>query len=449
MIGHFRGLALAGLSASALVAGLGDVKAGAFAIREQSAEAQGQAFAGAGSGSGGVSSMFWNPAVITMRPGFVKEQNISYIGPTGTIRSTTGTNPGFAGLGSSGDIGQDAVVPAGATSYQLNDRVWLGLSTGAPFGLATNARDTWAGELYGRSNRIFTLAFNPVIGFRVNEWLSLAAGPNIEYFRITLRQATALPAPFTPGTLPSSFLKGDSWGVGFTAGALITAPTGTTLGFGYRSSIHHDLEGSIGVPQVPSAPLQALLNANGGQVTANLNTPEKVTVGLTQAINPVTRVSLGFEWDNWTRLGTVGIVSRARGVPVNVLPLNYKDGYTYSIGGEYDWSQNLTVRAGVNYEQSPIDFSNRSVRLPDGDRVNVSIGASYRWNEKLTLHAAYSHLFVEKGRILAGPGRDYNVSNVVFAGIAEGNANLVSVGVRYVFGEPARPIAAAPLVRKF
>ena len=44
-------------------------------------------------------------------------------------------------------------------------------------------------------------------------------------------------------------------------------------------------------------PLVALART-AGQVTANLNTPEKLSVGLTQAINPVTRVNLGFEWDN-------------------------------------------------------------------------------------------------------------------------------------------------------
>ena len=137
-----------------------------------------------------------------------------------------------------------------------------------------------------------------------------------------------------------------------------------------------------------------------------------------------------------------------RGAVATQLPLNYKDGYTYSIGGEYDWSQALTVRAGVAYEVSPIDFENRSVRLPDNNRVNVSVGASYRWSEKLTLNLAYSHFFVEKGRILSGAGRDYNVQNIAFAGVAEGSADLVSVGFRYVFGDVAVP-AAAPIIRKY
>jgi long-chain fatty acid transport protein len=428
------------LAASVAAFGAGEARAGAFGIREQSTQAQGLSFAGAAAGSGGVSSIFWNPATITMNPGFIAEQNLTYIGLSSEIRTAPGTNPGFAGLGGSGEIGQGAVVPAGATSYQLNDRLWLGLATGAPFGLVTKPNQVWAGEVYGRSSRIFTLAFNPVIGFKVNEWLSLAAGPNIEYFRLTLRQALPIPG-ISPTLYPSSFLKGESWGVGFTAGATLTPRDGTVIGIGYRSSVHHDIDGSIGVPLVALAPL-------AGQVRAKLNTPDKLSVGLVQAISPVARLNLGFEWDQWSRLGTIGIVSNRLGLPVSNLPLNYKDGYTYSIGAEYDAAPNLTLRTGFAYESSPIDFRNRSVRLPDGDRYIASVGASYRWNERLTLNVAYSHFFLDRARILAGVGRDYNVSNIAFAGVVDSSADIVSVGFRYMFGA-SPPAAPAPLIRKY
>jgi long-chain fatty acid transport protein len=424
----------------ASVCGMTGAHAGAFGIREQSTQAQGLSYAGAASGSGGVSSIFWNPATITMNPGFVSEQNFTFIGLSSEIRPAPGTNPAFAGLGGSGDIGQGAVVPAGATSYQLSDRLWLGLSTGAPFGLVTKPRQVWSGEVYGRSSRIFSLAFNPVIGFKVNEWLSLAAGPNIEYFRLTLRQALPIPG-ISPVVYPSGFLKGESWGVGFTAGATITPRDGTVLGIGYRSSVHHDIDGSIGVPLLALAPL-------AGQVRAKLNTPDKLSVGLTQAITPVARVNLGFEWDTWSRLGTIGIVSKTLGLPVNNLPLNYKDGFTYAIGAEYDASASLTLRTGFAYETSPIDFSNRSVRLPDGDRYIASVGASYRWNQQLTLNLAYSHFFLDRSRILAGIGRDYNVGNIAFAGLVDSSADVVSVGFRYVFGAPPAAVPA-PIIRKY
>ncbi len=429
-----RALALAGIASFVLPSA---AMAAAFGLREQSSQAQGMSFAGAAAGSGGVSSIFWNPAVVTMRPGWVAEQNVTYVGLTGTITPTVGTNPAYLPLGGSGEIGQGAVVPSAAASYQLNDRLWIGIQSGAPYGLVTDPNTVWAGQVLGRSSRIFSIAFNPVVGFKVTDWLSVGAGPVFEYFSIRLRQAVPITAPQDQ---PSSALKGRSWGFGFTAGATITPWAGTALGVGYRSSIHHDVVGSLTLPDIP------IFAGLTGPITANLNTPEKVSFGLTQAVSPVARVNFQFEWDNWSRLGTVGVVSRQLGAVVTQLPLNFKDSFYYAVGAEYDWSPALTVRAGVGYEQGAIDFSNRGTRLPDNDRVVASIGATYQLSDRLTLNAAYSHIFLDRSQILTGPGRNY--SDFVFAGYADVSADVVSVGARYVFGAPA-PALVAPIVRKY
>jgi long-chain fatty acid transport protein len=435
-----RALAFAGAVAAASMGVATGAQAGAFGLREQSAQGLGLSFAGSASGAAGVSSIFWNPATVTMRPGFVSEQSLTFVNLSGEIRPTVGTAPFLAPFGDSGEIGQGAVLPSGATSYQLTDRLYVGIQTGAPYGLVTKPRPDWAGSIYGRSSRIFSLAFNPVIGYRVNDWLSIGVGANIEYFRLTLRQAVPV-ASLSPAFYPPAFLKGESWSAGWTAGATITPWDGTVLGVGYRSSVHHDIDGSFAVPN-PAIAFAV------GAVKANLNTPEKLSVGLTQAINPVTRINLGFEWDNWSRVGDIAIVSKLLGVPVTELPLKFKDSYFYSVGLEYDWSPNLTVRGGFGYDDGPIDNSNRSVRLPDSDRYIVSVGGSYRWSDKLTLNASYAHVFIQKNRIVAGPGQNYNVGNIPFAAVADGSADLVSVGFRYAWDSPAS-VAPAPLVRKY
>ena len=438
--GTIRALALAGTVAAASMTVASAAQAGAFGLREQSATGLGLSFAGSAAGAAGVSSMFWNPATVTMRPGFVSEQSLTFINLSGEIKPTFGTAPGLLPFGDSGEIGQGAVVPSGATSYQLTDRLFVGIQTGAPYGLVTKPRPDWAGSPYGRSSRIFSLSFNPVVGYKVNDWLSVGVGANIEYFRLTLRQTVPVAGVF-PSLFPPAFIKGESWSAGWTAGATITPWAGTVLGVGYRSSVHHDVEGSIGFPD----PARALAF---GVVKANLNTPEKLSVGLTQAINPVTRINLGFEWDNWSRLGDVAITSKVLGLPVSSLPLNFKDSYFYSLGVEYDWSPNLTVRAGVGYDDGPIDFSNRGVRGPDSDHYLVSLGGSYRWSDKLTLNASYAHVFLDKARILTGTGRNYDVGGIPLSAVVDASVDVVSVGFRYSWDSPAS-VAPAPLVRKY
>ncbi|GJD52017.1 47 kDa outer membrane protein [Methylobacterium crusticola] len=429
MMTRSRAALLAGVSAALLAGATGGARAGAFGLREQSAQAMGLAFAGAAAGSGGLSSMFWNPAVVTMKPGWNSDFNATLVVPQATLNTQAGTFPPLIGLGRSGDIGQAAVLPATYTNYQLSDRLFIGLSGAAPFGLITKPNPVWAGQTYSRSSKIFSLNFNPVIGYKVNDWLSVAAGPVLEYFKLTLRQATGI-SPLAP----TAFLKGDDWAWGYTAGVLVQASATTTIGIGYRSSINHEIEGSaFGV----------------GQVRSNLNTPEKVSVGLTQAFSPVFRMSFGFEWDNWSRLGTNAIVSKTLGLPVTALPLNYNDGFYYSVGAEYDFTPQWTGRVGFAYEQSPIDNTNRSTRLPDGDRYFASVGASYRYSEKIQFDLSYQHLFAAgRNRVSLVPGEPLYVAPLSYLATTDASADIVSVGLKYRWDTPPAP-APAPLVRKY
>ncbi len=103
----------------------GAAHAGGFNVRSQSAVGNGMAHAGAGTSGWGPSSMFWNPAAITATPGRQSDINLSYVMPESTI-SLTGLP---AAIGNSGDIGIDKFVPASHNSWQINDRLWIGMST--------------------------------------------------------------------------------------------------------------------------------------------------------------------------------------------------------------------------------------------------------------------------------------------------------------------------------
>jgi len=429
-----RSLSLAAVSFAALIAAQGGAQAGAFGLREQSTTAQGYSFAGAASGSGYLSSMFWNPAVITMAPGWQSEWHASLIIPRVDINPTPGI-PTF-GLGGSGDIGQDAIIPTSYNSYQVNDMFWVGLSTSAPYGLVTDPRDTWAGQGYSRSSKIFSLNVNPVLGIKINDWLSVAAGPSLQYFDIRLKRAAfALPGA------PSVVLDGDDIGFGFTAGVTLTPFAGTTIGVGYRSQIEHNLEGTVAIP---------LPVASRIPISADLTTPDQLTIGVSQAITPALTIHAGFEWTNWSVLETPLVVGPG-GIIVTDLPLNYNDGYFYSLGFDYKLNNQWTVRAGLAYEESPIDTDIRSTRLPDNDRIWASIGASYQWNDKLSVDFAYTHIFSKETEVRITPThQDYDVpAGGPFLADVDASTDIVSVAVRYRWDDPKVAIPAAPIVRKY
>lgn len=414
-----------------MLAGVSAASAGAFGIREQSASGLGQAFAGVAAGSAGLGSMFWNPATITMAPGHTSEWNATYIVPEARIRVLPPTPT--IGFGNSGDIGESAVVPASYSAYQINDWLWVGLSSNAPYGLITKPNDFWAGQVYSRSSKVYSLNFAPTIGIKVNDWLSIGFGPTIEYFRTTLKSATG-PLP----TAGSVILKGDDVSAGFTAGATVTPWAGTAIGVGYRSSVHHEVVGSL---QTPAAFFPAKVD---------LNLPDQVTFGISQAVLPDLKLNFGFEWTNWSRLKTPAVLSDATGAVLGVVPLGYKDGYFFSFGGEYMLNPQWAIRLGAAYEISPIDRSNRGTRVPDTDRVWASVGASYKWSDKLQFDASYSHIFAVGNRQIAlQPGNPvFTPVGLPFFGVVEPNVNLFSVSARYRWDD-TRIAEAAPIVRKY
>ncbi len=95
---------------------------------------------------------------------------------------------------------------------------------------------------------------------------------------------------------------------------------------------------------------------------------------------------------------------------VAILDFQWEDGWYFALGGEYDYSDALTLRAGVGYEISPIrEASQRLVQLPDNDRVWLSGGASYKVGDLFgllkdaTIDLAYTHVFVEDGNFERSP----------------------------------------------
>ncbi|MBA5777731.1 outer membrane protein transport protein [Stappia sp. F7233] len=436
------------VAALALVATSSEAFAGAFAIREQSAYYQGLSFAGYGTTGPSISSVFWNPATITgAGDGLTFESHNTVIIPDSEIKQSDYTaNPALAGLGvfdsnvNSGDIGNDAFVPSTYAAYKVNEDIFVGLAINAPFGLGTKPENNWAGQFYSRSSSAFSINVNPIAGYRINDQVSIAAGLQVQYLDVSLKRG--VPTSLTLGT---GILDGDDVGFGATAGITYKPFEGTEFGLGYRSAVSHKLEGDLTVPAVVfPAPTPGSVTP----ISAKLITPDQVNFSFKQRVNESFRVLGTVEWTNWSRLTEPKVVADANGATIQTLPFNYDDGWFFALGGEYDYNEQLTLRAGLAYEISPIDDDIRSTRLPDSDRIWVSGGLTYNFNHDLSFDLGYTHIFAEDGDIAIVQGhQDYNSGIGSFTGQAESSVDIISASVRYRWGGPTH--ADEPITTKY
>ncbi len=379
---------------------------GGFAVREQSASLMGAAFAGAAAG-GDLSSAFWNPAAFGIAENGLTTQS-AYTAIFASTELSNGVSP-FGGAAST-DIDKIGILSASYAAYRISDKLVLGVSVNAPFGLATDPDNAnWAGRVHSREAEMFTLNAAPTLAYEVSPGVHVAVGIQLEYAKLKLWSAAS---PF--GVSPSASIKvDDTIGVGFTAGILLKPAEGTSVGLGFRSSIEHDLEGRFTSPLGFSLP-----------VSATLETPEMVTFSISQAVSNAMRVMGTVEWSNWSRIDRVPVV----GLPGAVIEANWDDGWFVSGGLEYDYMPGLTLRGGVGYEKSPIrEPAQRLVQLPDSDRIWVGAGASYRYSDATTLDFSYAHVFFDDEHLTRGVLT--NAAAVLNADV-ENSANIISVGMR-------------------
>ncbi|PWK63922.1 long-chain fatty acid transport protein [Aminobacter sp. AP02] len=391
-------------------------------MREQSAYGQGSSFAGMAAPGDSISSMFWNPAAVTMVTGMTVEGNITGVFPRSELdvdpaRSTL-TRLGISGNG--GNVGETGVVPAGYFAMPVNDQLYLGVSLNAPYGFSTTSQTPWVGMFSHLDADATSVNVTPVVGYKFNDMISVAVGMQIEYFDVSIE--TALAPIASP---PRQRLNGDSTDVGFVAGVTLTPFDGTTIGIGYRSMVKHSLEGSQTFDVPLRTPPLGTIPAGSYPISADVSLPDTLSIGVRQRINDVFTVMAGMEWANWSRIQTVPFA----GSPARTnLALDFQDGWYFSLGGEYKYDPEWTFRAGLGYEIAPTTDEHRSMRLPDADRVWASIGASYNWTKQLSIDAGYSHLFVQDAPV------DETTAGFRYAGTAEGSADIFSLGIRYKFG---------------
>jgi long-chain fatty acid transport protein len=87
------------------------------------------------------------------------------------------------------------------------------------------------------------------------------------------------------------------------------------------------------------------------------------------------------QYTNWSKIGKVNVINSNTGQTADVLALDFEDAWRIALGVNYISSEKWTFRGGVACDQSPVNDDNRTVRLPDNDRIWLSIGAQYRFGK--------------------------------------------------------------------
>jgi long-chain fatty acid transport protein len=199
-------------------------------------------------------------------------------------------------------------------------------------------------------------------------------------------------------------LEGDDISFGYNLGMVFKPNDQTTLGLAYRSKIHHTLEGDANFTR--SAGLNTLLNGAGsqqlknGDITAKVDLPENISFSGAFQATPELELLGDITWTKWNRFKELRIDFTNPAQADGVTTESWDDSWRYSIGANYKWAPDLTLRTGLAYDQTVIaNELNRTPRIPDQNRTWLAFGASWAITPSNTLDAGYAHLFISNSTL--------------------------------------------------
>jgi long-chain fatty acid transport protein len=428
----------AALLAAPLAFGLaGTAQAGGFYLQEQSVEGAGRAFAGMGATTG-TDAMWFNPASIGGMTGFAGNLGFSAILPKGNVNNvgTAIIRPGQApaavgGNQSSHNPINNGVLPSGGIAYGLNDRIAVGLMVTSPFSFETQYdAASWA-RYTADETRLRTIDLQPTVAIRLGHGLNIGGAINVEHSSAVLSNYLPNLSPLLPDGHQQ--LTGKGWNVGYSLGAqLHEGPL--SLGLSYKSSIKHTLDGTVvtsGLISVPGVPLAA---GNGTvATTASFRTPWQLILAGRLTVLPSLTLDAQVVRVGWGKFNAISL-----GAPLNVaLPENYRNTWTIAGGVDYAILPMLTVRAGVQHDQTPTQDGQRDARVPDSNRWYYTAGATLSATSHLKIDAAAGYIAFKDASIdrttAAFAGTQVQTPILVNGRLQSAHAVVLSLGGRVAF----------------
>ncbi|WP_445938668.1 OmpP1/FadL family transporter [Pseudomonas sp.] len=369
--------------------------ASGFAINEQSVSNMGTAFAGRSSSADDASTVFGNPAGMAR----IKREQVS--GGIALIHAKTDIDnaSGSASGSNDGDMVPFIGAPMGYYVKPLDDNWSFGLGLYVPFGLVTDYERNFQGRYHGDRSEVRVITLQPTLSYRFNEHLSIGFGPTIN--RIDGELTSAFINPMSGAGDGKVEIKGNDTALGYNLGVLFEITPQTRFGLTYHSKVDYRLKGDTTV----SGPGVIATSAGTYDASLELTTPESVDFSVTHDLNADWTLYAGSTWTRWSRLeeiradnkGVGGLL--ASGLTSISEPQNWHDTWAHAVGAAYKLNRQWTLRAGLAVDQSPTNNTDRSPRIPTGDRTILSLGTAWSPNDDVTIDLAYSYLMEDDAHI--------------------------------------------------
>jgi len=363
-----------------------------------------------------------------------------------------------------GKITKDVVLaPHLYGAYRVNPDLTLGLGVYVPFASSTEYQEDSVLRHNINKLGLTTIAVEPVVAYKVSENHAFGAGLIAQYSSAELRKyadwnASGRLGPHNGLSDGHAEVKGKDWGFGYHLGWMFDVNDKFRLGVAYRSKVSHKLKGTAqwqpagAVVQVPAianyiqspTTTATALGAGRGYLpsedaSVHITTPESLSLhGMYRASDKLNLFG-DITWTRHSRFNKADLVFGNTKNVVNgqsnrtTITPNWRNTYKIALGGAYQYSEPLQLRAGIAFDQSPVKSAeDRLNTMPDANRMWFSVGARYAYKKRHVFDTALSYVHIHSSRFNAprAVGTDVDSKG---ASSAKFKASATILGLQYTY----------------
>lgn len=402
--------------------------AAGFALEEQNAVQTGDFGAGGAAIAEDASTAWYNPGglIRIQKPQVVLSGNEIWFNTAfnGSINYSV-TDSGTTGPVAVQNVlgGTANFIPTFHAAYPLTPNVVAGFSVTTPFGLATDYGTSTNLRYATTETKIKTIDLSPSVGFKINSNFSVGFGIDEQRFLTTFDDYAGAPTTTAYDTLNHN--SASDWALGWHSGILYQPTNTTRFGLAYHSKVIHHATGY----SIATGPLASARN----DAYTTLNMPAKTELSVYHDMNNRWAVMGSVSYTQWAILNNITLnnFTSPSGPIVVTIPENFNNAWRFSVGTNYKVNDQWLVRAGLGYDQAPVNTKDRNLLLPDGDRYALSIGGRYQATKNLALDAGFTHEFIKT------VGLNYTTAAAATTNAVSGksvsSANILGLQMTYSF----------------
>ena len=239
--------------------------------------------------------------------------------------------------------------------------------------------------------------------------------------------------------------------VGVNAGILWDINDHWSLAMSYRSRMNMKVDRGRAVMNI--APEAAALIEQLGQLSSNtqlipaldkgtfhteLPLPTTVTWGVSYRPNAKWQMAVDLQWIGWSAYKDLNVAFNETELGIKDIysVKNYSNTLSARFGAEYRALNWLTARAGIYFDESPVDSNYLNPETPSMTKIAYSLGASFQLARSLALDLAYCYVSsADPERTGSYPIYGYSSGQLeeVFTRNYKLHAHVVSFGMRISF----------------